>query len=103
MSLAVAAFFLLGVSYGAQVIDYVLTQKALDKGFVEVGPINGPVVKKWGKNALPLATFIEAVVVTVLAAVFGTLGMEYLVAFAGPLAAVQVYQDLKDLKTLGKL
>ena len=94
---------LLAASLVAQVADYIITVKALDRGYTEVGPINGPVVKKWGKDALPLATFIEAVGVVVLGAVFGYLGNEYLASFAAAVLGMQVYGIVKDLRAEKKI
>jgi hypothetical protein len=94
---------LLAASLVAQVADYVITVKALDRGYTEVGPINGPVVKKWGKDALPLATFIEAVFVVVLGGFFGWLGNEYLASFAATVLGMQVYGIIKDLRAEKKI
>jgi hypothetical protein len=76
--------------YGAQVADYTMTVKALDKGKTEVGFLASKVVKKWGKGALPTFTFLSAVGVTVLAAAFGTAGAGYLVGYSATLLALQV-------------
>ena len=91
---------LLAGAYVAQVADYIMTVKGLDKGYGEVGLINGPVVKKWGKNALAPATFVEALVVTGLAGVFGYFGGLYMGVFAGTFLAAETYNVFRSAKLL---
>lgn len=87
-ALYVAGGIALVVSMVEQVVDYITTDKALAAGAKEVGPIASKVVAKWGVSALPLYTFIRAVV-TILGggALFGTLGGAYLLSYGLGLAA----------------
>jgi hypothetical protein len=96
-ALFVAGGVALAASYVALVLDYVETVKALDKGYTEYGPIAKLVVKKWGAKGLPLFTFLSASFVTVLAAVFGTLGADYLLAYTAPLFVGLAYNDIRNL------
>lgn len=98
----VTAGVFLAASYVAMVLDYVETLKGLDKGETEVGLLASKVVKKWGKNALPYFTFGGALLVTVLSAVFGTFGGEYLLAYTAPLFAALAYNDIRNLIQLRK-
>jgi hypothetical protein len=98
----VTAGVFLAASFGAQILDYIETQKALDKGATEVGLIASKVVKKWGRNALPLFTFICSFVILVGAAVFGTLGGSYMLAYTAPLFAGLAYNDIRNLIKLKK-
>ena len=93
----------LAAAYVAMFADYVETVKALDKGAKEVGFLASKVVAKWGAKALPLFTFLSAVGVTVLAAVFGTMGGEYLMAYSIPLFAALAVNDIRNLITLRKM
>jgi len=92
----------LAASYVAMVLDYVETLKGLDAGKTEVGLLASKVVAKWGKNALPAFTFGASVLVTILAAVFGRLGGDYLLAYSAPLFAALAYNDIRNLITLRK-
>lgn len=99
-TLAVIGWGLAVGGYAAQVADYVMTVKGLDRGMTEVGVINSLVIKKWGKGALPLATFLEATAFTVGLAAFATCGMAYLVAYAGGFLAAEVANDIHSAKLL---
>jgi len=82
----------------SQVVDYILTEKALDRGFKEVGPINKWVVNKWGAKALPLATFLEAAFTVVMAGVSSSVaGAPGLIAYSCGGLAVSVYNNIRDI------
>jgi hypothetical protein len=93
---------LLAGAFAAQIVDYITTVKALDKGFKEVGLLAGKVVAKWGVAKLPLFTFLCSLGILVLSAIFGTLGAKYLIAFAGPLCAALVANDIRGILRLKK-
>jgi hypothetical protein len=101
-ALFVTGGIFLAASYAALVLDYVLTLKGLDKGMIEVGPLASIVVKKFGASKLPIFVFGAAALITVLAAVFGTLGADYLLAFSAPLCAALAANDIRNLILVNK-
>ena len=99
-ALFVTGWALLAGVYANMVLDYILTVKALDKGYKEVGLIASKVVAKWGAKALPLFTFLSAVAVTAGAAALATAGAPYLVAGAAGFLAVEVVNNVRNARTL---
>lgn len=89
----------------AEIGDYILTVKALDRGFIEVGPVNSRVIAKWGKGALPLATFLEFFAVMVLSGGLATAQLAYGAVFSAVFAAFEISNDLRNvfkLKSKGR-
>lgn len=95
LKFVIGGAFVVG-AYANQLIDYVQTVKALDRGYKEIGLLASKVVAKWGKGALPVFTFASAGVITGLTALFGTYGGEYLMAYSIPLFAVLTGNNVKN-------
>jgi hypothetical protein len=96
-AMAVLYGVLLTTGMLAEIADYILTIKALDKGFTEVGPVNTKVVAKWGKNALPAATILEFFAVMVISGAWATLNLSYGAVFAGAFAVAEIINDIRNI------
>lgn len=96
-ALAITTGLLIMGGIVAQVTDYVMTVTALDKGKVEVGPINSLVVKKWGKNALAIATPLEVLAVLAIEGVFCTFGMLCGAVYAGTFLAAMIANIVRNI------
>lgn len=82
-----------------QVVDYITTVKAMDKGFVE-----GGFFSKWlfSKIGIVWGTFAQAVFTLILAALFGTINPEYGISFASAVSIVLGVGLYKNFKLLRK-
>lgn len=101
---AILAGCLIAGGYVAQVLDYVMTCKGLDRGMIEIGWVNRLFIKsKADEGKLPVITFVESAAYTMLCAVVGHyLGMPALAAYAGGFLAVEAANDVHSFIKLKK-
>lgn len=99
-ALAVIGGIATAVGIVAQVADYVMTVKGLDRGMKEVGLINSKVIAKWGEKSLPLATFLECVAVLGITAGLFTAGIAYGTMFAIVFTATEIVNDVRSARLL---
>lgn len=99
-TIAILAGVAMAGAFVAQVADYILTLKGLDRGMVEVGVINRLFIKsKADASKLPVITFVEAgVTLGLFSAAFVIGGPAAGLAFAVSLLAGEVANDVHSLK-----
>jgi hypothetical protein len=101
---AILAGCLIAGGYVAQVLDYIMTCKGLDRGMTEVGLLNRLFIKsKADESKLPVITFVESAAYTMVCALIGHyFGMPALAAYAGGFLAVEAINDVHSFLLLKK-